>query len=84
MADREKKLNVFGRQVDVVESPIKSANEVFSEYELEDGTKIRIKNVAVSIDRVVGQFLADGRPIYVVSVNPIVDVISSPHSKTGP
>jgi hypothetical protein len=54
------------------------AKEEFVEYKLEDGSVLKIKGVASSVLRVENQFLPDGSPIYIVVMNPVVSVISSP------
>jgi len=78
-----KKMTLFGREMDVTEVPISESKEVFNTYKLEDGTMLKVKNVAVRILRLEGQFnpSPDGRPIYLVFSNPVVDVESSPLTK---
>jgi hypothetical protein len=74
----KRKIPLLGRNVDVVEVPVKSAKEYFNEYELEDGTVLRVKGVAAAFQRVEGERLPDGRPIYIVLMSPVVNVLSSP------
>jgi hypothetical protein len=83
MAETRKKLSLFGREVDVAEVPILKSEEGFNRYELEDGTVLRVKNVATSIMRLEGQFNPppDNRPIYLVLSSPVINVDSSPLTK---
>lgn len=74
-------MDILGTMRDVVDVPVKSATEFFNQYELEDGTIMKVKNVATSFLRVEGQFLPDGRPIYLVLSAPVVNVESSPVAK---
>jgi hypothetical protein len=83
MPETKKTIDIFGKQTVVAEVPILKSEESFNRYELEDGTVIRVKNVATSIMRVEGQFNPppDGRPIYLVLSAPVVNVDSSPLTK---
>ena len=83
MAETKKTIDLFGKQTAVADVPILKAEEGFNRYELEDGTVIRVKNVATSIMRIEGQFNPppDGRPIYLVLSAPVVNVDSSPLTK---
>jgi hypothetical protein len=81
MAEIKKKLNVFGHEVDVTEVPIVELVEYFNQYKLEDGTVLKVKGVATTAVRVDGQYLPDGSPIYIVYMNPVTSVQSSPLSK---
>jgi hypothetical protein len=81
MPEQKKRMDILGSMRDVVDVPVKSATEFFNEYVLEDGTVIKVKNVATSFLRVEGQFLPDGRPIYLVLSSPVVNVESSPVTK---
>lgn len=81
MPEQKRKLPLFGRDVDVMDVPATISKEYFNEYELEDGTILRAKGVATAFLRVEGQFLPDGRPVYLVLMSPTVDVISSPKGK---
>jgi hypothetical protein len=43
---------------------IESSKEGWSEYTLADGTVIRAKGVLLDVKKMVGQYNADGEPIY--------------------
>jgi hypothetical protein len=70
-------MDILGKQMDVADVPITKAVEYFNEYELEDGSTLRVKSVATSVLRIEGQFTPDGKPIYVVLTTPAVNVQNS-------
>ena len=78
MTEKNFKIPLFGHDVEVVEVPILNSTEGFNDYELGDGSKIRLKIVATSILRLVGQFNADGDPIYIVKNGQVVTVLEAP------
>jgi len=83
MAETKKKMTLFGKDMDVTEVPVSESTEAFNTYKLEDGTVLKVKNVATSVLRLEGQFnpLPDGRPVYLVFTSPVVNVESSPLTK---
>jgi hypothetical protein len=76
-----KTIKVFGFDVPVTEIPIAQGEERFIEYKLEDGSVLKVKNVATKVLRVDDQYLPDGFPVYIVFSNPVVSVVSSPITK---
>jgi hypothetical protein len=64
----------LGKETEVVDVPIVNAVEHFNEYELEDGSFVKVKCVANTFLRIEGQFMPDGSPIYVVYTSPSVSV----------
>lgn len=79
-----KTIKIFGFDVNVTEIPVaKPADEKFTEYELEDGTVLKVKHVLTSVVQVDGQTLPDGTPVYLVSSTPVVSVIKRPHQLDG-
>jgi len=81
MAESKKTIKIFGHEVNVSEVPIIEAEERFVQYKLEDGTILKVKNVATAVLRVDNEYLPDGTPIYLVASNPVVSVVSSPLTK---
>jgi hypothetical protein len=77
MPEIKKTIKLLGFNVTVADVPIKTAAENFAEYELEDGSKIKVKFVASSFLRVEGEYLPDGKPVYLVFSAPAVNVLSS-------
>jgi hypothetical protein len=86
MSEIKKTIKLLGHDINVVDVPIKSAIEFFNEYELEDGSKIKVKCSAASFVRVEGEFAPDGKPIYLVFTSPALNVLSSPEGlmRQGP
>lgn len=50
------------------------AKEMWSEYRLADGTKLRIKPIIIAVFRADGQHTADGEPVYNIKSTLITDV----------
>jgi hypothetical protein len=76
MPETKKTMNIFGKDVAVADVPILSAKEGINEYTLEDGSVLRVKNVANSFVRIEGQTLPDGSPVYLVFGGPVITVVS--------
>ena len=75
MSETKKVIRLFGNDVNVIDVPIKSAlNENFADYELEDGSKIRVKFVANAFLRIEGEYNPDGKPVYLALSTPAVNV----------
>jgi hypothetical protein len=79
--ETKKKMPLLGREVEVADVPAKHSTELFNEYELEDGSVLKVKSVATNFLRIEGEYLPDGRPVYIVLVSPVVNVESSPLAK---
>jgi hypothetical protein len=73
-----KTIKLFGHDIPVTDVPVIEAEERFVQYKLEDGTVLKVKNVATSILRVDNEYLPDGSPVYLVLSTPAVSVVSSP------
>ncbi|MGH9690449.1 MAG: hypothetical protein ACRD4C_05060 [Candidatus Acidiferrales bacterium] len=84
MAETKKSLKIFGNDITVYDVPIKSAIEFFNEYELDDGSKIKVKFAATSFVRVEGEYAPDNKPIYLVFAAPAVNVLDSPETLMRP
>jgi hypothetical protein len=84
MPETAKTIKLLGFDVKVVDVPIKSASESFAEYELEDGSRIRVKFVASSFLRAEGEYGPDGKPVYLVFSAPAVNVLSAPAALMRP
>lgn len=77
MAEKKIKIPLFGNDIDASEVPIIKSQENFNEYELEDGSVIRLKVVATAVLRIEGQYTPDGDPLYLVKNGQVVSVISA-------
>lgn len=60
------KVRFQGRDVDGIELKFKSIHEEWNEYDLEDGTTIRLKAVVTDIVRLNGEYDQEGNPVYIV------------------
>ena len=78
MPEKKIKLPVGSVEIEATEVPVKERNEAVNEYQLEDGSVIRVVNVATQIIRLDGTFDSDGNPIYVVRTGNVVTTISAP------
>jgi hypothetical protein len=78
MAETTRKLRIFDNDVEVVDVPFEAITERFNEYELGDGSIIKVKAVATAVMRVKEQFTPDGDPIYIVVTNATTKVVRSP------
>jgi len=53
---------------------VKSSEEKWNEYELEDGTKLRVKIVMASVYKLKEEYKPDtGEPIYAIKSDNIID-----------
>ncbi|MGD1027863.1 hypothetical protein [Candidatus Binatus soli] len=73
-----KKYNVGGFSLDVVEVKIVNKDEHFNEYELEDGSVIRVSSPVAVVYRVDAQKDAEGNPGYFVKNGTSLVVVNGP------
>jgi len=66
------KVDIGGKKVDAVDLNFNTAREEWNEYELEDGTILRIKSIATKIIRQEDAYNPEGDPIYHVKSTNIV------------
>jgi hypothetical protein len=80
MAERKVKvvLPPDNRVVDGWDVPVTSSNERWSEYELEDGSVLRVKANVLSFARVDGEHDPDGNPLYATKSQITQVVVSAP------
>lgn len=74
MPEQKRTMNILGKDMEVADVPITSMKEAVNEYELEDGSILRVRNVATAILRVEGQRNPDGSPVYLVLTAPAVTI----------
>ena len=55
---------------------VNEATERWNEYQLSDGTVIRLKVVVVEVSRIEGEYDADGNPSYIMKSGNIMTVNS--------
>ena len=75
----KKKYPFQGGEVDGAEVEFETEREGFNTYLLEDGTKLKFKGVVTRVVRLVGQFNADGSPLYLVQSSNVVSTDCPPH-----
>jgi len=75
------KINWKGKEVDALEVRFKSVREEWNEYDLEDGTTLRMKTVVSDIVRVEGEYDPENNPVYLVKSSNIVVAKSPDHLK---
>lgn len=71
------KINWGGREVEALSVRFRSVREEWNEYDLEDGTTIKMKAVVSDIVRVDGHYDQEGNPVYLVKSSNVV-VVNSP------
>lgn len=77
MPEKKKKLPFLGVEIEVAEVPVMKSDEQLNTYWLEDGSVIRVRNVATAILRVEGEYLPDGSPIYFIMATPVTTVVEA-------
>jgi hypothetical protein len=60
-----------------------SSKEAWSEYTLNDGTKIRAKAVLLDVKKAVGQFTVEGEPVYVMQITMVNNAIVPDELRKG-
>jgi len=75
------KINWLGKEVDGIDTAFKINKEEWNEYQLEDGTNLRIKCVVSEVYRIPDAYDDEGNPIYVVKSGNILNVKSPDHIK---
>ena len=63
---RRVKINWQGREAEAEKIPVQSMREEWNQYFLDDGTVLRARLIVSDILRVVGEYNADGDPIYII------------------
>jgi len=80
MAERRRKLNLGDRMVEVTDVGIVTRKgESVAEYELEDGTVIRVANQITSVLR-MDTYDAEGKPVYLAIPGTAVTVVDLPEA----
>ncbi|MGH6848451.1 MAG: hypothetical protein ACREC0_13745 [Methylocella sp.] len=79
MSDRKTRVQLVpgGPLVDGVEILVDESSEKWSEYKLEDGTTIRLKQVLMEVIR-TSQYDPEGNPLYTIKAQPILSIVDVP------
>ena len=78
------KIPYKGREVDAVEVDFQTHKEDWNEYQLMDGSFVKIKLVVGGIFRIPDEFDVEGNPVYVVRSQNILMVRSPDNLKKKP
>ncbi|MBU4448289.1 MAG: hypothetical protein KKD99_06860 [Proteobacteria bacterium] len=81
--ERRSKLTYQGKEIETVEIDFKVVKEDWNEYELADGTKIRMKAVTSYINRAIDVFDSDGNPLYLLKSSNVLALSVPGHLKKG-
>ncbi len=78
------KIPFKGQEVDATEVEFQTRKEDWNEYQLMDGSVIKIKLVVGSIFKVAGEYDDEGNPVYVVRSKNVLMVRSPDNLKRKP
>jgi hypothetical protein len=74
-------INWRGKQVKAISTRFKNIREEWNEYELEDGSTLRMKTVVSDVVRIPDEYDNENNPIYVVKSTNMVVANSPDHLK---
>ena len=77
------KINYRGQKVDGLDVRFKVGREDWNEYNLEDGTELRMRLIVSEIVMVPDQFDKEGNPVYVVKSSNLLVAKSPDHLRKG-
>ena len=66
---------------DAVQVEVTQSKEPWTEYDLEDGSVLKLRNVLLDCTRVDNEYDQEGNPIYLLRVNGVVNIIAPPNLK---
>jgi hypothetical protein len=72
-----------GKTVEGIDLDFKTQKEEWNEYQVNDGTIIRMKVVVTNIARVIDKYDNDGNPIYVVKSSNVLTVSAPEKIRKG-
>lgn len=77
VAEHKRKVQIVagGPMVDGVDVPVDESNEKWSEYTLQDGTVLRLKQVLTEVVRTEG-YDSEGNPVYVIKAQPVLSIVA--------
>jgi hypothetical protein len=79
VAEEKKTITLGDRTISVTAlEVVERSGETLAEYLLEDGSTIRVQNVAAIVYRMDGMFDPEGNPIYIVKLGTSVTTIKAP------
>lgn len=81
--ERSIKVPFEGKIVEAVDIDYKTTKEEWNEYQVTDGSIIRMKVVITNIARLIDRYDSDGNPIYVVKSSNVLAVSAPEKLKKG-
>lgn len=75
------KIPFQGHEVDAIEVTFRPKREDWNEYQLSDGTEIRMRLIVSDVFTLPGQYDQEGNPIYVIKSQNLVFVKAPDHLK---
>ena len=78
------KINFQGREVDATEVEFQTRKEDWNEYQLMDGTVIKMKMVVSGVFRIDGQYDNERNPVYQIKSGNVAAVTSPDTLKKKP
>jgi hypothetical protein len=84
VAEIKRTIKMLGTDFPATEVPIVRRSEIPSEFELEDGTIIRVSTPVTAVLRLDGFPDFEGNPMFWVKNGTVVTVIAGPREKTKP
>ena len=75
------KVSYQGREVDAIDVNFKVGREDWNQYQLADGTELRMRLIVSAVYMVPGEHDQDGNPVYVVKSGNIIVANSPDHLK---
>jgi hypothetical protein len=67
-----------GEKAEAIEVQVDESTERWSEFQLQDGTVIRVKATILSAARMEGQYDQLGNPMYQINVAPVITIVNVP------
>lgn len=77
MAQTKTTIKLLGKDIPVTEVPIRSRKEVPAEFELEDGSVIRVAAPVTTVYRIENEWDLEGNPLYFVKNGIAVNVVQA-------
>ncbi len=81
--ERLRKVIYQNREREGAEVEFKIIKEDWNEYNLDDGTRIKLKPIAVNFIRIKDEFDNEGEPVYLVKASNVLSVSAPENLKRG-
>lgn len=81
--ERTIKVPFEGKTVDGLDMDFKSIKEDWNEYQINDGTIVRMKVVVVNIAKLTDKYDNEGNPVYIVKTSNVLAISAPEKLKKG-